>query len=69
MPESVFWNLQVALLGLMTASDVRACRHLYRERALFFGAEDYFVERLAGEQLLRIVVRLEGGGEAAVVAQ
>ena len=68
MPEAVFWNLQVALLGQMTGADVRACRHLYRERALFFGTEDYFVERVASDQLLRIVVRIEGGGEAAAVA-
>ena len=63
-----FRNLQVALVGHLTAADVRACRHLYRERALFFGAKDYFVERVASDQLLRIVVRLEGGGEAAAVA-
>ena len=70
MPEAVFFSLQMSLLGTLgAASDVRACRHLYRDRALFFGHEDYYVHRVACEQLLRIVVRVDSGDEPARVAR
>lgn len=70
LPEAVFFSLQVSLLRTLgAAADVRACRHLYRDRALFFGDEDYYVHRVASEQLLRIVVRVETGHEPACVAR
>ena len=68
MPEAIFFNLQVALLATLSVADARKAGHLYRERITVLADEDYFVERVAREQMLRIVVRLEAGGEPAVVA-
>eukprot|EP01043_Picozoa_sp_COSAG02_P036149 COSAG02_NODE_2631_length_8391_cov_16.487096_4_plen_1186_part_00 len=69
LPEAVFFSLQVSLLRTLgAAADVRACRHLYRDRAFFFGDEDYYVHRTC-EQCLRIVVRVETGDEPACVAR
>jgi serine/threonine protein kinase/GTPase SAR1 family protein len=69
LPEAIFFNLQVALLSTLSATDVRASRHLYRERIIMLTDEgDYFVERVAREQQLRIVVRVESGREPPAVA-
>jgi serine/threonine protein kinase len=69
MPEAVFFLLIVELLGNLHPNEVRgACRHLYRDRVLVFGKQDYMLQRYSAEQLLKLVVVVETGTEAAAVA-